>query len=214
MDTNVTMATYNRLPIYLKALHYMQKEGAKYVSSVSLAQTVRENPSVVKSDLSCAITCVGKPKVGYEINRLIDDIENFLGYNNAKDAILVGVGKLGQALMGYSGFAKYGLNIIAGFDIDDSIIGKTINGKEILPTGKIEGAVEKLGLKIAILCTQADHAQIMADTLVNAGIRAIWNFTGMHLNVPENIMIKNEDLAANLAILAIQLKETLKKENN
>lgn len=213
MNTNVTLATYNRLPIYLKALHYLKKEGATYVSSVCLAEAVRENPSVVKSDLACAITCVGKPKIGYEINCLIDDIENLLGYNNVKDAILVGAGKLGQAIMGYQGFAKYGLNIIAGFDIKDDIIGKRINGIEILPTGKIAGAVEKLNLKIAILCTQADHAQIMTDTLVNAGIRAIWNFTGMHLNVPDLVMIKNEDLAANLAILALKLKDTLKKEN-
>lgn len=212
MGTNITIATYNRLPVYLKALYFLRKEGSKYVSSVTLADAVRENASVVKSDLSGVITCAGKPKIGYDIDCLIEDIENFLGYNNVKDAILVGAGKLGQALMGYSGFQKYGLNIVAAFDIDDNIIGKTINGIKVLPTGKIESSVERLNLKIAILCTKADHSQVMTDVLVKSGIRAIWNFTGTYLNVPGNVMIRNEDLAANLAILALQLKETLKND--
>jgi len=213
MATNITLAAYTRLPAYLKALYYMRKGGAKYVSSVAIAEAVRENSSVVKSDLSGVITCAGRPKIGYEIDSLIEDIENFLGYNNVKDAILVGAGKLGQALMGYSGFGKYGLNIIAAFDINDDIIGKEINGIRVLPTGKIKSSVERLKLKIAIVCTKADHAQAMVDLLVESGIRAIWNFTGTHLNVPDNVLIKSEDLAANLAILAMQLKETLKKEN-
>lgn len=210
---NITMAAFNRLPLYLKALQSMKKSGVKNVSSVAIADAVRENPSVVKSDLSGVITCAGRPKIGYEIDSLIEDIENFLGYNNVNDAILVGAGKLGQALMGYKGFGKYGLNIIAAFDINDDVIGRQINGIKVLPTGKIQGTVERLNIKIAVLCTNAEHAQAMTDVLVGSGVRAIWNFTATHLNVSEKVILKNEDLAANLALLALQLKDMLKTEH-
>lgn len=208
----VSLVTYNRMPLYLKALYSMREKGEKFVSSVALAEVVRDNPSVVKKDLSYAIRGVGKPKVGYEVEALIEDIEEFLGYNNTKEAILVGVGRLGQALMGYEGFSKYGLNIVAGFDVDDNIIGKKINGKEILPTGKIASVIDKLKIKVAILATSKDKAQFMADLLVKSGIRAIWNFTPAHLILSEDIAVKNEDLAASFAILSMQLKEILRKE--
>lgn len=209
----VSLATYNRLPLYLKALYGLRAKGEKYASSVTIADTVRENPSVVKKDLSYAITSEGKPKVGYEIDCIIADIEEFLGYNNVKDAILVGVGKLGQALMGYAGFEKYGLNIIAGFDVKDEVIGSEVHGKKVLPTGKMQSLVEKLDIKIGILTTPAEVAQVMAETMVESGIRAIWNFSPTHLELPEEVIVKNEDMAASLAILSAKLKEKLVKED-
>ncbi len=210
----VSLAVYNRMPIYLKALLAMKKDGKKTVSSVALADAVRENASLVKKDLSNAIRSVGKPKVGYDLDALISDIEAFLGYNNTKDAVLVGVGKLGQALLGYQGFAKYGFNIVAGFDISDSVIGSEINGKIIFPTGKLPDVIEKLNIKIGILTTPQEHAQAMADVMVESGIRAIWNFTPIHLTLPDNVAVKNEDMASSLAILSKQLKEILIKESN
>lgn len=210
----VSLAVYNRMPVYLKALLALKRDGKKFVSSVILADYVRENPSLVKKDLSYAITSVGKPKVGYDIDSLILDVENFLGYNNVKDAVLVGVGKLGQALMGYHGFDKYGLNIVAGFDIDDNVIGKVFNDKKVFPTGSLAGLVSKLNIKIGILTTPQDHAQPMADLLVQSGIRAIWNFTPVHLALPDSVAVKNEDMASSLAILSKQLKEILFKESN
>lgn len=210
----VSLAVYNRMPVYLKALLAMKRDGKKTVSSVNLAEEVRENPSLVKKDLSYALRTVGKPKVGYDIDGLIADVECFLGYNNIKDAVLVGVGKLGQALMGYHGFDKYGFHIIAGFDIDDGIIGKEINGKKVFATGSLSGVIKKLNIKIGILTTPQEHAQAMADVMVESGIRAIWNFTPVHLNVPESVAVKNEDMASSLAILSKQLKEILMKESN
>ena len=213
-ETAVSLAVYNRMPMYLKILRELKAQGLQYVSSVAIADLVHINASVVKNDLSYAIKSVGKPKLGYETASLIEDIEEFLGYNNSKDAILVGTGKLGQALMGYEGFTAYGLNIIAGFDIDDKNIGREINGKKILPTGKLESAIKKLNIKIAILTIPQAHAQEMTDMLVKAGIRAIWNFTPAHIKVPENVAIRNENMAASLAILSQQLKEILQKESN
>ncbi len=214
MFGEVSLQTFHRMPQYLKTLYELRKEGREYVSSVTLAEMLNLTPSIVKKDLSQAKVQDGKPKVGYAVNDLIDDIENFLGYNNAKDAVLVGCGKLGQALLGYTGFADYGLNIIAGFDISDDVIGRKVQGKLILPTGKLEGAIKKLDIKIAILTVPQEHAQAMADALVKAGIRAIWNFTPAHISVPANIAVRNENMASSLAVLSAQLREILKKENN
>lgn len=212
-DNEVSLATYHRLPQYLKALYEMRKEGRETVSSVALAEVLSLSPSIVKKDLSAAKVLDGKPKVGYLVSDLIADLEEFLGCNNVKDAVLVGAGKLGQALLGYRGFAEYGLNIIAGFDVDDAIIGKSIHGKKILPTGKLASAIEKLDIKIAVLTVPQEHAQAMADLLVKAGIRGIWNFTQEHIVVPDSVALKNENMAASLAVLSAQLQEILRKEN-
>ncbi len=207
-----SVATCNRMPIYLKALYSLKEKGDKYVSSVILADIVRENPSVVKKDLSIAIKSVGKPKVGYEVKKLIADIEDFLGYNDVKGAVLVGVGKLGQALLGYSGFAKYGLNIVAGFDANPSLIGSEINGKKILSSNELASSLIDMKVKIGIIATPKEFAQDMANELVKGGIRAIWNFTPCHLDVPDNVTVKNEDMASSLAILSMQLEVLLSKE--
>jgi redox-sensing transcriptional repressor len=212
-QTSVAVASLKRLPVYLKCLKQMKKDGAVTVSSVALASSAMVNPSVVKKDLSLAGVSEGKPRVGYLADELINDIETFLGYNNTKDAVLVGAGRMGQALMSYSGFEEYGLNILAGFDVSDKVIGTQINGKMVLPIGKLESAVERLNVKLAILTTPAESAQLMTDVLVKAGIRAIWNFTPAHLMVPPTVALKNENVAESLAVLSNQLNEILKNED-
>ncbi|MDR1127262.1 MAG: redox-sensing transcriptional repressor Rex [Treponema sp.] len=209
----VSLAVFNRMALYARKLYDMKAEGYTAVSSVALADSLSLNPSLVKKDISFAIVKGGKPKIGYNIDELIGDIENFLGYNNTKDAVLVGVGKLGQALMGYQGFEKYGLNIIAGFDVDENIVLKEINGKRILPIHKLESAIRKLNIKIAILTTPQEQAQAVTDILVEAEIRAIWNFTPAHIKTPDTVAVKNEDMAVSLAVLSQQLKEILTKES-
>ena len=176
-DKNISLATMHRMPGYLRYLKAKEADGAEYISSVGLAEAMQENPSVVKKDLSMAVVSEGKPKVGYFIPDLIRDIESFMGYDNEKDAVIVGAGKLGQALLGYSGFEKYGLNIVAGFDSNPALFGTEVHGKKILGTDKLESTVKRLGVKMAILTLPAEFAQEMADRLVGAGIRAIWNFS-------------------------------------
>ncbi len=212
-DKSISLATLQRMPGYLRYLKQLNSEGTEYISSVGLADAMQENPAVAKKDLSMAVVSEGKPKIGYYIPDLIRDIESFMGYDHEKEAILVGVGKLGQALMGYSGFEKYGLNIIAGFDTDNALIGKEVHGKKILHVAKMASTVRKLGIKIAILTLPAAHAQVMADILVEAGIRAIWNFSPVSLNLPDNVAVKNENMAASLAVLSARLKEILSKED-
>lgn len=212
-ETSVSVALFQRMPEYLKALRGMRASGVSTVSSATLAKVVKLNPSVIKKDLSYASVETGKPRIGYSIDGLISGIEDFLGYNDPKDAIIVGVGKLGQALMGYKGFAEYGLNILAGFDVNPAIIGKVINGKNVLPLTALSAEIGKMKIKIAVLATPQDHAQQITDDLISAGIRAIWNFTPAHIAVPDTVALKNENMAASLAVLSNQLQEILRKEN-
>lgn len=211
-ETSVTLALFQRMPEYLKALRGMRSDGIKTVSSAVLSKTVKLNPSVIKKDLSYASIETGKPRIGYSVEGLIAGIEEFLGYNDPKNAILVGVGKLGQALMGYKGFSEYGLDILAGFDANPEVIGKEINGKKILPVSSLGDEIKKLNVKIAVLAIPQGFAQEITDELVASGIRAIWNFTPAHIVVPETVALKNENMAASLAVLSNQLQEILRKE--
>ncbi|MCF0237822.1 MAG: redox-sensing transcriptional repressor Rex [Sphaerochaetaceae bacterium] len=211
-NVSVSLATIHRLPIYLRILRKMQKEGNDYASSSTVAQLCNENPSVVKKDLSAVLTSEGQPKLGYSIASLINDIESFLGYNKSKDAVVIGCGKLGQALLGYVGFGELGLNLVGGFDINPSVCGTTIHGREILPMEKMKDYVQSQGIRMAILTLPKSAAQETANILIDAGIKAIWNFSHKKLNVPDDVAVLDEDLATSLAILSIKLDTILAKE--
>ena len=166
----------------------------------------------VRKDLSVISTVAGKPKLGFEIADLIGDINRILGYDNVTDAVLVGAGGLGSALAGYDGFRHYGLNIVAVFDSDPERIDKAVNGIRVFDAEQIRHLVRRLNVLIGIICVPKGAAQQVADELIEGGVRAIWNFAPVHLNVPENIAVKNEDMAASLAILSKRLAEILNTE--
>lgn len=211
-DSSISSAAFQRMPGYLRALREMKKAGIKTVSSVALSKAVSLNPPIVKKDLSYAIIKEGKPKVGYQVDELIAALESFLGYNKRKDAVLIGAGKLGQALLGYHGFAEYGLNIVAAFDKNENLAGTIINGKKIFAMDELESIIIQSDIKMAILTTPTSVAQEIAEKLVAAGIRAIWNFTPAHIRLPDTVTIKNENMAASLAVLYSELKEILERE--
>lgn len=207
---SISLTTLQRLPNYLRYLKTCEQQGITYISSVMIAKGMDLTPMVVKKDLAVAVVTEGKPKLGYCVESLIYDIEKFLGYDNTKDAVIVGVGKLGHALMAYEGFSNYGLNIIVGFD-SNVIIGE-VNGKKILPMNKFTNLVKRLNIHIGIITVPKEHAQEIADLMVAAGIKAIWNWAPIRIDVPNDIAIKHEDLAASLAVLSNSLNELMKKE--
>ena len=187
-------------------------EGEKTISSTSIAEDLHLNAVQVRKDLSVISTVAGKPKLGFEIAELIEDINRILGYDNVTDAVLVGAGGLGSALAGYDGFKNYGLNIVAVFDSDPEIIDSTVNGIKVFDAAQIQHLVRRLNVLIGIITVPKSAAQKVADELIEGGVRAIWNFAPVHLNVPENIAVKNEDMAASLAILSKRLAEILISE--
>ena len=139
--------------------------------------------------------------------RQILDILSFLGYNNTTDAVLIGVGQLGKTLLSYPGFENYGLKIVAGFDSNEEICNKSVNGKKILPMNKLRDFLKRTNVHIGVITVPKDAAQGVCNLLVDVGIKAIWNFAPTLLIVPHDVVVKNEDMAASLAVLSNKLKE-------
>lgn len=209
---NISKATIGRLPAYHRYLTEKKAEGEKAVSSTAIAEELHLNAVQVRKDLAAISSAAGKPKLGFDVEELIADIDRFLGYDNVSDAVLVGAGGLGSALVGYDGFKNYGLNIVAAFDCDSARIGKTIGGVRVYDVKELRHLVLRLNVRIGIIAVPKGAAQAVADELAAGGVRAIWNFAPVHLSLPENIAVKNEDMAASLAILSQRLAEILNNE--
>lgn len=205
----VSKSTLKRLPIYYSFLRCMAGEGEVYVSSTTISQHLRFSPIQVRKDLACVSSVSGKPRLGFEIAVLLKDIAEFLRFNNTDDAVLVGVGQLGRTLLSYDGFCNYGLNIVAGFDNDPDMVGLKINGKSILSTDKLADLIQRLNIKIGIVTVPKESAQSVCNMLIDAGIRGIWNFAPTHLEIPETVIIKNENLAGSFAYLSNKLAHFL-----
>ena len=202
MEEKISKATLARMPLYLHFLQEEYSKGAQYISSTVIAQNISVSSVLVRKDLALVSSEAGRPRLGFAISRLIVDIEKFLGYNNLSDAIIVGAGGLGRAFLGYEGFKSNGLSIVAAFDISEKLIGTTVAGKEILPLSALEEFVKEHKIRIGIITVPKVAAQEVLNKMVDAGIEAVWNFAPAPLRVPKEIVLKTEDLAASLAMLA------------
>ena len=210
-NKDISKATLNRLPSYLKYLYQLDKLNVATVSSTTIANGLNLNPVQVRKDIALVSSVAGKPKMGYVTKEIIADLEGFLGYNNTHDAILVGVGGLGKAFLGYGGFENYGLNIVAAFDNNEKLVNTKINGKPVYVVGKLQSIVARFNIQIGIITVPSYAAQEVADRMVAAGIKAIWNFASVHLNMPSDVALKNEDLASSLALLSLQIQSNRKE---
>ena len=206
----ISQSVLKRLPGYLAYLKSVPDGGSAYISATALANALGMGEVQVRKDLAM-VSDGGRPKIGYLRESLIEDIEQFLGYDNVTDAVLIGAGKLGQALMGYRGFEEYGLNILAAFDSNPSLE-QTVEGKPIYPIRKLESFCRTHKVLMGIITVPAEGAQAVADQLIAGGIKAIWNFAPTHLDVPANILVQNENMATSLAVLSVHLQAQIKDE--
>lgn len=207
---NISSNTKNRLPFYLEYLNKVFEQGQKNISSGAIAQALGLGEVQVRKDIA-SVSSSGKPKVGYDIELLIQDLEEYLGYRSCDDAIIFGAGKLGMALLDYPGFNSCGLNIIGAFDTDSKKFGLSESGKIIASTSEFEEFNKKNKVKIGILCVPESHAQEVCNLMVKNGIKAILTFTQAHLDLPEDVILKSENLAYSLALLSIELRNKNKK---
>ena len=201
----ISKASIARMPLYL---HYLQEEsskGAQYISSTVIAQNISVSSVLVRKDLALVSSEAGRPRLGFAVSRLIVDIEKFLGYNNLSAAIIVGAGGLGRAFLGYEGFKNNGLNVVAAFDVSEKLIGTEIAGKIVLPMSALKPFIREHDIKIGIITVPKHAAQEVVNELIDAGVKAVWNFAPAPLRVPKDIVLKTEDLAASLAMLAGKL---------
>ncbi|HOX30757.1 MAG TPA: redox-sensing transcriptional repressor Rex [Spirochaetales bacterium] len=204
--TKVSFApSVRRLPSYLHIIRQAQRNGDYYISGTIIANELNLEPIQVRKDL--AITgIIGKPKKGYPVEALVAAIEHYLGWDESHEAVLVGAGNLGSALMGYQEFQLHGLHVIAAFDTDPAKVGGKIHGVPILSMDSLEENIKLLRAEIAILTVPSPFAQATAETLVKAGISSIWNFTNTKLKVPDSVVVQREDLSSGYAILSVMMQ--------
>ena len=201
------MPSVRRLPTYLHKLMEMRRSGQDIVATPELARYMQCSEIAVRKDL--AITgAVGQPGVGYRIKDVIDAIRSYLHWDVQCEAVLVGAGSLGTALMGYDGFDEYGLNIIAAFDADPAKIGGTVRGRQIFDIRRLPELCAKLQVPLGIICVPARSAQEVADLMVKGGVKAIWSFANVQLTVPDEVAIQREVIAGGLAELSVKLQHS------
>lgn len=202
--------TLRRLPWYLSNAKLMKEKGEKYVSSTQISKQINIDASQIAKDLSY-VDIAGRTRVGYDIDLLIEVLEDFLGFTNMHRAYLFGVGSLGGALLRDSGLSHFGLQIVGAFDINPELVGTKINGIPIYHSDDFEQHMKQDGVNIGVLTVPITIAQEISDKMIAGGIKAIWNFTPFRIRVPENIVVQNTSLYAHLAVMFNRLNETIKK---
>ncbi len=196
----ISKATVFRMPMYLRYLKGEAAEGERYVSSAKVAQDTGLSAVGVRKDLAIVSSVQGKPRIGFEVERLIHDIEKFLGYHRWTNAVVVGAGGLGRAMLAYDGFENYGVHVVAGFDKSPSKIG-AYGGKPVYPMERLDEIVARNDITVGILTVPRLAAQDACNRLIAAGVRSILNFAPVYLQVPEGVKVKYEDLAVSLVEL-------------
>ncbi len=202
---NISRLTLQRLPTYLSYLRNLPEDSPPNISAAAIAAGLGLGEVQVRKDIA-SVSNVGKPKTGYPVSALIQDLEHFLGYGVCNRAVLVGVGNLGLALLSYSGFAEYGLHIIAAFDVNHALIGSRINQKPVLPVEQLSSFCRESGVQLGILTVPACAAQSCCNALAQGGVRAVWSFAPVHLQAPPGVLVQRENMASSLALLSYHLK--------
>jgi redox-sensing transcriptional repressor len=209
---SIPLTTVQRLPSYLRVARELRRQGREVVSSNHLAERLGLEAIVVRKDFGY-VGITGLPKTGYQVDELVLAMEHCLNWNRIREAILVGVGHLGTALLGYEGFASHGLNICAAFDLDPGVVGTVVNGTPVSPMESLEAVLRRHEARMAILTVSPEAAQDVALQLARAGIEGIWNFTGCPLVVPSEVIVQDQDIAIGLAVLSAKLSARAEAAN-
>ncbi|HEX4247057.1 MAG TPA: redox-sensing transcriptional repressor Rex [Pseudonocardia sp.] len=204
LERVIPEATVARLAVYLRVLGEMSTTGSETVSSEDLAAAAGVNSAKLRKDLSY-IGSNGTRGVGYEVTRLVHQIEHTLGLTQRHAVALVGVGNLGHALAGYSGFAGRGFPLRALFDVDPDLVGIHIAGILVEHIDRIAEVCVQRGVTIGVIATPGSAAQAVCNQLVGAGVRSILNFAPAVLQVPERVEVRKVDLAVEMQILSFHV---------
>lgn len=203
METvKISKKLMKRLPVYLAHLKSLPENSN--VSATSIAKALGRGDVQVRKDLA-KVSEAGRRRTGRSREQLIRDIEKYIQFASDTGTIIVGAGKLGQALLDYIGFEESGLNVMAGFDVKPCAH-QSENGKPIYHISRLESFCRHYNVHIGIITVPAESAQSVCDALIACGITAIWNFAPVHLKVPESVVVQSENLAVSLTALRIQMK--------
>ena len=199
--------TIRRLPWYLSYVKMLDNLHVEYVSSTQISKELNVQSSQIAKDLSF-LNIRGKTRIGYEVHSLVTELEDFLGFNEHHDAVVIGTGSLGTALMQDHGLEHYGLKIVAGFDVRSEVIGKCLGGLPVYDINKLAEWQQEHHVSIAILTVPVERAQEAAAQAIASGVTALWNFTPYRIKAPDNVVIANTSIYAHLAIIYNRMQKT------
>ena len=200
-EQTISKATIDRLPLYNRTLRLAQDDCIDIISSDELGRRLELTPEQIWKDLAL-FGLFGKKGVGYYVNELKFNVGKILGLDNHWNIAIVGIGHLGVALANYQNFIALGFNLVALFDNDPNIIGKTVNHVKVKSYDELQRCAKNLKIDIGVIAVPAQFAQQVADKLVKANIKGIWNFAPVKMRVPEDVKIVNEDLSVGLSRLS------------
>ena len=203
-EVKTPATTIERLPLYYRCVQKLNRKGVEVISSQELGEMIGIPSTQVRKDLSYYGE-FGRRGVGYEVCNLIKNLKKILGLNESWEILLVGAGNLGHALVNYGGFQKLDLNINYVLDIDQDKIGEKLGNTEVHDMDKLEEIIADKEINIVVLAVPDENAQEVAERLVEAGIKAIWNFAPIRLDLPEDIKVRDEDLSIGLISLTYHL---------
>ena len=205
-NKNISMAVIRRLPKYYRYLGDLLSKDIQRISSKELSDIIGFTASQIRQDLN-NFGGFGQQGYGYNIEDLHNEIGKILGLDRSYSAVLVGAGNLGQAIANYTGFRNAGFKIKALFDANPKVIGLKIRDFEILDSDLMEDYIKENNIEIGILCVPKNGAQQLADRLVNAGVKGIWNFAPVDLDVAQNVIVENVNLTESLFTLSYLMKD-------
>ena len=211
-NVSISKATLGRIPRYLNFLRDLSPDKVPYISATTISRELNLGEVQVRKDLAM-VSGAGRPRLGYETEVLIGQLEDCLGYNKLTSAVLVGAGRLGRALLQYDGFEHYGVKIVAAFDSNDRVINLD-SRTEILPINQFETFCKEQNVSLGIITVGEGSAQDVCNQMVKSGITAIWNFAPCKLQVPQGVLLQNENLALSLAHLRNQLSRSQEMLND
>lgn len=198
--------TLRRLPWYLAYVRMLSNRHIEYVSSTQISKEINVDASQIAKDLSY-LNIRGKTRIGYEVRTLLHVLDDFLGFKRKHNAFMIGVGSLGGALVQDVGLEQFGLNIVAGFDVNPALVGTNLGGVPIYDMSQLAHYQQLMGVSIAVLCVPAEAAQQAADTAISCGLKALWNFTPIRIKAPASIVIQNTSIYAHLALMYYRMDQ-------
>ena len=206
-NLSISKATVDRLPRYYRCLRQLTDEGVEIASSEELGRRLAINPEQIRKDLAF-FGQFGKKGVGYYVAELKESIGNILGLDHHWSVAIIGMGHLGAALANYQGIARLGFHLVAIFDVNPVVIGTRVGERRVEDIAYLAEIIAERDVQIGVIAVPAAHAQDVADQLVAAGIRGIWNFAPIKLQVPPNVPFVSEDLSVGLSSLSYYLTHT------
>ena len=204
MSKLISQATIDRLPLYYRTLQNAEDEAMDIISSDELGRRLDITPEQIRKDLA-TFGQFGRKGIGYDVRELQERIGKILGLPNKWKLAIVGMGHLGGALASYGNFESLGFSVVALFDKDKQTVGSVINNITVNDVRSLKRIVRDRGVSIGVITVPAQEAQSVADTLIAAGVKGIWNFAPTKLNVPPTIPLVNEDLSISLSALSYHM---------